>query len=133
MADKLHPLGAAPKEMLRVVWKIARKMGLCDDEWEPWYAVFAASTVWPVARNGKIIGGVLLHGMPENKIMLHLVIEPKWTTKWVNKEIIRAFRGWRPGVEVIAPVNGQEKAARAFGFVPTEQKQDGYTFFSKGA
>ena len=129
--------------MLKLVWGIATKSGITSDAWEPWHTCFKAATVWPIARKGKTVGGLLLHGMADGRVMIHLVVKPEWQSKWLNKEIVRAIHGWKPGVDIVAPVlidtnrepdapvRGLEKFARLAKFRKTAEKMGEYTLFVK--
>lgn len=124
----------ADHKLLRCAWKIATESGITQDEWEAWRDYFAASTLWPVAKHGELIGVIMLHGMPDGKIMLHTIIKPEWHVKWVTKDIIKAFRGWKPGVDVVTLSDGKDKAARLFGFRTLDREPVGnYNWFIKEA
>lgn len=100
-----------------MAWKIATSAGITQDAWPDWAHYFAASTLWPIAKENKIIGFLMLHGMPDDTIMMHTIVAPEWEGRWVNKTILRAFRGWDCGCDVVTLVGeGKEKAAKVVGF-----------------
>ncbi len=119
------------EKSLRLAWEISIESGVTQDAWEPWRDYFAASTLWPIAKKGEVIGFIMLHGMPGGKIMLHTIVKPEWRAKWVTKDIIRAFRGWKPGVEVVTLAKGMDKAARLVGFKETGETHGEYKWFVK--
>jgi len=121
------------KEQFRAVWGIARESGICQDEFEPWHECFKASTIWPIgSRSGEMIGAVMFHGMPDASIMMHVVVKPEWEGKWLNKSILKAFKGWQPGVSIVALAadGAREKALKRFGFTPIDKEPLlGFTWF----
>lgn len=119
--------GGLVMDLLRATWEFAQETGLCTDEFEPWRECFKAATLWPIgSRDGKLIGTVMLHGMPDASVMMHVTVKPKFEGKWVSKSILRAFKGWRPGVPVVTLVKeGDPVRAHAiscFGFVPMDKE-----------
>lgn len=114
--------------LLRATWQFARKSGGCTDEFEPWAECFKAATIWPIGtRDGKLVGTVLFHGMPDsNEIMMHTTVNSSHEGKWVNKTILRAFKNWQPGVPIVTLVKqgdpAREHAIKCFGFVPLEKE-----------
>jgi len=120
-------------DLFRKTWEIARESGVCHDEYEPWYAFFKASTIWPIGtHDGKMIGAVMLHGMPEGEVMMHVVVKPSHEGKWLNKKILKAFRAWKSGVPIVALAADEvrEKALKRVGFVPMDKEPVlGFTWF----
>jgi len=113
------------KEIFYKTWSIAISSGVCVDEFDPWYECFKASTIWPIgSRDGEMIGAVLLHGMPDQSVMMHVVVEPEHEGRWLNKKILKAFRGWKPGVPVVALAadKKRENALRHVGFIPMDKE-----------
>lgn len=114
-------------EQFRRTWEIARASGVCDDEFEPWLACFKAATLWPINHGGEQVGTLLMHGLQgEPGVMLHFVILPEWEGRWVTKSMLRAFRGWRPGVPLLTLVKQDDpvrvKAAGMIGFKPLKAR-----------
>lgn len=112
--------------LFRSTWAIARASGICEDEFDPWYACFKESTLWPISRDGQHVGTLLMHGMPnEPGVMLHFVVLPDWEGRWVTKSMLRAFRNWKPGVPLLTLVKQDDpariKAAGTIGFKPMKR------------
>jgi hypothetical protein len=116
---------------LRKAWEIAIESGDTTDEWEPWRDYFAESTFWPIGKKGKLIGFLMFHGMPDGSIMMHTIIEKKWIGRWVTKEMVKAFRTWDPGVDVVTLSNGKEKMLEFIGFDDSGSVEREYKVFIK--
>lgn len=65
------------------------------------------SALWPIAKDGEFIGGILFIGHT-----IHIAVKPEWHGRWVTKSILRAFKEtWQHDVDIHAyPLVGNEEA-----------------------
>jgi len=117
---------------LSKAWEIAASSGITSDSWEDWSRFFAASTFWPIGKEGEIVGFLMFHGMPDGTIMMHTIVESEWLGKWVTKTMVKAFRGWDPGLDVVTLVAPEiERVVVLIGFKDSGRVEGDYKVFIK--
>lgn len=75
-------------DILRRFYEIIGECGMIRPPWEVWreHATDNAE-VWPIARGGEMVGGILFKGHT-----IHIAVLPEWHGRWMTKTILRAWR-----------------------------------------
>ena len=67
--------------------------------------------IWPIAKGGRFIGFFLIHQVDQGQVMAHIVVLPEWHGRWVTKQMVNAYRLWKPRCPIYAPIACDNKAA----------------------
>lgn len=71
-----------------------------DASKDEWLRVFSEdSELWPILKNGQMVGGVLFKGNT-----VHIAIKPEWRKRWITKSMLKAYPQWKPLIDVKAPI-----------------------------
>jgi hypothetical protein len=79
---------------------IAIESGIPIQDRDAWMRVHELnSEVWPIQKDGQMIGGVLFFGET-----VHIAVKPEWKKRWATREMLRAYPTWTPLIDVLAPI-----------------------------
>lgn len=106
---------SADESTLRAFYEIIGATGAPRPSWEVWKEHASDNAeLWPIQREGKMIGGVLFKGHT-----VHIAILPEWHGRWITKAMLRAWRQFDHGVNLYAtPTSDSARVlAERLGFV----------------
>jgi RimJ/RimL family protein N-acetyltransferase len=83
---------------------IYEKAGLPVGPRDQWLEDFRDATLWPIARDGKYVGMILLHQVPTGQVLIHIGVLPEWKGRWITKSMLKAYPHWKPECPVYAMV-----------------------------
>jgi GNAT superfamily N-acetyltransferase len=94
--------------LLRQFFDLMLANGMCRaDYWEVWSKEAQDnSDLWPLMREGRMIGGVFFKGQT-----VHIVIEPAWHGRWITKALRKAYDTWEHPGELLALMHRDNKKA----------------------
>lgn len=117
-------------DKLQQFYNIMLACGMLCPPYEAWHAAATDNAeLWPIERDGKMIGGVLFKGQG-----VHIAIHPDWHQRWVTRDMLRALPTWQHPGNVVADIRADnlpaQKLALKVGFT-LDSKQGLYNRYLK--
>lgn len=111
--------------------EIAIESGIEIDDRAAWLRDFSTdSEIWPIQKNGEMVGGVLFKANT-----VHIAVKPEWQKKWATREMLRAYPSWTPQIDVLAPIRKTNtdsiRLAQHLGFERREETDTHYIFVKR--
>ena len=101
-------------------YDIYLRSGLPVGPRDEWLEFFRDAELWPIARDGKYVGMILIHQAPTGQVLIHIGVLPEWQGRWVTKSMLKAYPHWKPQCPVYAMVGKSnrptENLVRKLGF-----------------
>lgn len=85
-------------------YDIYLRTGLPVGPRDEWLEFFRDAELWPIARDGKYVGMILIHQAPTGQVLIHIGVLPEWQGRWVTKSMLKAYPHWKPQCPVYALV-----------------------------
>lgn len=83
---------------MRDFYDVMQACGMNVPPIEAWLAHYSQnSELWPIMREGKMIGGVLFKGH-----LVHIAVRPEWHGRWITRDMLRGYRSWIHDVPIVA-------------------------------
>jgi RimJ/RimL family protein N-acetyltransferase len=115
-------------------YDIYLRAGLPVGARDAWLEFFRDAELWPIARDGKYIGMILIHQAPTGQVLIHIGVLPEWQGRWVTKSMLKAYPHWKPQCPVYAIVQCHNTKthilAQRLGFKPY-RGAGGHTIYVK--
>jgi RimJ/RimL family protein N-acetyltransferase len=84
--------------MMRELYDVLVRCDMSPPPFEEWSAYYSENAeLWPIAKDGKFVGGVLFKGHT-----VHIAVHPDWQGRWLTAAMLRGYRAWTHDCEIFA-------------------------------